>query len=333
MKEEILYKSADEKYDITVIVPVFNTEEYLEECINSLVHQTKKNIEILIIDDGSTDHSLNIAKQIAETNNNITLVTQSNSGVCAARSLGIRIAKGTYIGWLDSDDVLKEEALEVIYTLMREKNADYGYYNVQFFPKAVPNKKPWFKKYDGVRDWNFIERNSQCTNTLTKKELLIKLDLPRLFLELNEYAWISVLLFAERIVYTEQKYYMYRVGHDSASGGTYKGKIPKFLNAAIISKKLDSIIIGTRYQEVLKDYFDYRYIYTLFMLMIVASVNRDKDVYGFSRKELNEVNYKKNNLVKLILDNNHGKLKSFVLRNVLPKSYYVSVFITNVVVK
>ena len=323
--------SAENQYDISVIVPVYNAERFLQECIDSLLHQTKDDIEIVLVNDGSTDNSKKIIEENCKRHDNITFVDQENKGVCVARNAGIAAAKGDYIGWLDADDFLKPTALEELYDLIMQNNADYGYYNVCFYPEAVKTKKAWFKEYKGKRDWNFIERNSQCTNTLTKKSLLKKINIAYWFSNFYEYGWIPVLLFAENIVSLDKELYVYRVGHESASGGSYIGKVPKFRRHVELTRRLPEMIQGTKYERELKTYFEYRYIYTLILLMIVAGVNNDKKAYSDARSELFRVDYLKNENTKMILDNNHGKLKSFVLRRILPLNFFVAEVITKAV--
>ena len=319
------------KYDVSVIIPVYNAENYLRECIDSVLNQTMGSIEIVLINDGSTDHSLDIIKEYSTKYDNVVFIDQENKGVCIARNAGIEIAKGEYIGWLDSDDMLKPDAIEKLYKLMIHNGADYGYYNICFYPEEISTKKAWYKEYKGKRDWNFIERNSQCTNSLTKKRLLEQLNIQYWFEKYSEYGWIIVLLFANRIVSLDEKLYIYRVGHNSASGGSYIGKVPKFKKAVQMTKDLPEMIIGTEYQNSLASYFNYRYIYALILLLIVSSINKDKDSYLAARKELNDIHFRKNELTKLILDNNHGRIKSFVLRFIIPLNYPLSRFVTAIV--
>ena len=319
-----------DKYDVSIIVPVYNAEDYLRECIDSLLNQTKKNIEIILVNDGSTDHSLEIIEEYCKKYENVVCVNQENKGVCIARNAGIDIARGEYIGWLDSDDMLKENAIETLLNLMIQNDADYGYYNITFYPEQVSTKKAWYKEYKGERNWDFIERNSQCTNSLTKKSLLDKINIKYWFEKYSEYGWIMVLLFAQRIVSLDEKMYIYRVGHNSASGGTYVGKVSKFRNAVSLSKQLPEMICGSEYEETLKAYFQYRYIYTLILLLIVASINKDREAYREAKRGLKDINYNKNMYTKTILDHNHGALKSFVLRRLMPTNYRIARIITSV---
>lgn len=89
---------------ISIIVPVYNTEKFLEKCLNSLINQTLKDIEIICINDGSTDKSLQILEKFANKDKRIQIINQTNSGLSVARNIGIKKAKGEYIGFVDSDD-------------------------------------------------------------------------------------------------------------------------------------------------------------------------------------------------------------------------------------
>ena len=90
---------------VSVIVPIFNCEEYLSDCLDSLIHQTLKEIEIICVNDGSTDDSLKILESFASRDRRITYFSQSNQGLSAARNAGVRLAKGEYLYFIDADDV------------------------------------------------------------------------------------------------------------------------------------------------------------------------------------------------------------------------------------
>ncbi len=108
----------------SVIMPVYNAEKYLHKCLDSLKEQTLKNIEIICVDDGSSDESLNILKQYANTDKRFVILKQQNSGAAAARNNGIAIAKGEYLIFLDSDDYFSTELLEKSLTQAQNFNAD-----------------------------------------------------------------------------------------------------------------------------------------------------------------------------------------------------------------
>lgn len=99
---------------ISVIVPVYNRQEYIEECVESLFAQTYKNLEIILIDDGSTDKSLEICKKFAKNDSRIKLLESNHSGVSAARNAGLDAACGEYVFFLDSDDIIHPSLLEAL---------------------------------------------------------------------------------------------------------------------------------------------------------------------------------------------------------------------------
>lgn len=110
---------------ISVIIPVYNVEKYLRECLNSIVNQTIKDIEIICVDDGSTDGSLDILNEYSSNDDRFTIVIQDNKGPSAARNEGIKLASGDYIAFIDSDDYLfNNDYFEKLYNACEKYNAD-----------------------------------------------------------------------------------------------------------------------------------------------------------------------------------------------------------------
>lgn len=109
---------------ISIIVPVYNNEKYLERCILSLINQTYRNLEIILINDGSTDNSKIICEKYLKRDKRIVLINQKNSGVSAARNKGIEVATGEWIGFVDSDDWVKTDMYESLYRAAIDNNAD-----------------------------------------------------------------------------------------------------------------------------------------------------------------------------------------------------------------
>ena len=109
---------------ISVIIPVYNSEKFLKKCLDSIINQTLNDIEIICIDDGSTDKSLRILNNFADKDNRITIINQKNSGPSAARNKGIENAKGEYIGFVDSDDWIDLDFYEKLYNSAKKHDAD-----------------------------------------------------------------------------------------------------------------------------------------------------------------------------------------------------------------
>lgn len=109
---------------ISVIVPVYNVEKYVEQCLQSIIAQTYKNIEIVVIDDGSTDSSGEICDRLAKEDSRIAVYHKSNGGVSAARNDGVEKSSGDYIAFVDSDDIIAPTYLEYLYRLLTDNDAD-----------------------------------------------------------------------------------------------------------------------------------------------------------------------------------------------------------------
>lgn len=109
---------------ISVIVPVYNVESYLERCLESLIKQDYDNIEIVLINDGSTDNSCEICKKYAKNNNNIIFIDQENKGIAETRNIGLRYSTGDYITFLDSDDWVASNIYSTLIKIAEENNSD-----------------------------------------------------------------------------------------------------------------------------------------------------------------------------------------------------------------
>lgn len=109
---------------ISIIIPAYNVENYLEECLNSLLNQTLREIEMIIIDDGSSDATPKICDEFSKRDSRIVVVHQKNAGVSEARNKGISFATGEYVMFVDGDDWIEEDACETVYQHLKEKQAD-----------------------------------------------------------------------------------------------------------------------------------------------------------------------------------------------------------------
>lgn len=118
---------------ISVIVPVYNVEKYLRKCLDSIIAQTLKDIEIICVNDGSTDSSLEILSDYAKRDKRITIISQENAGLGAARNTGIRAATGTYLGFVDSDDFVDKTLYEKAYNKAEKNQADVVIFNIYLY--------------------------------------------------------------------------------------------------------------------------------------------------------------------------------------------------------
>ena len=117
---------------VSIIVPVYNTEKYLEQCIESIVAQTLQDIEIIIVDDGSKEECATLCDELAKMDSRIRVIHKENAGVGFARNTGIEAASGEYIGFVDSDDYIKPEMYDTLYNAALKTNADLVVSGISF---------------------------------------------------------------------------------------------------------------------------------------------------------------------------------------------------------
>lgn len=167
----------------SIIIPIFNVEEYIEECIQSVINQDFLDYELILIDDGSTDGSASICDQYSLINENIKVIHQSNSGVSAARNRGIQVAEGDYLLFLDGDDFLLDNVLNKINRILNDKDYDIilasmSFYHMESKTFNNPIKDDKFYIGDNITD-EIIRRyqiGHMVTNSVTnvyKRSFLI----------------------------------------------------------------------------------------------------------------------------------------------------------------
>lgn len=140
MAYEIISRNNELTYRVSVVIPVYNVEDYITDTLNSVLEQTLKGIEIILVDDGSTDSSEKIIRRFLDQSDSIVYVKQENAGPGMARNVGIELARGKFISFVDSDDLLPEKALETLYGAALRKEADI----VTGASISFNSKKTWY---------------------------------------------------------------------------------------------------------------------------------------------------------------------------------------------
>ena len=230
---------------ISIIVPVYNVEKYIDKCINSIINQTYKNIEIIIVDDGSKDNSGIICDKLKEKDNRIKVIHKENGGLSDARNSGLKIAKGEYIGFVDSDDYIKEDMFETLYNLSKKYNSEISiisYYEI------------YKEKIISVRDSKKIEELSKIDAI---KELLIDT-------KIQSYAWNKLF---RRNLFNDIKFPTNKNFEDIATTLLLFEKANKVVlleDPKYYYVRRDDSIVGKRNYKTYKDYLDViydKYIY------------------------------------------------------------------------
>ena len=285
---------------VSVIVPVYNVEKYLSRCLTSLINQTLDDIEIILVNDGSTDRSEEIIKEYKRANKNIIYVTKENGGLSSARNFGLVYATGEYVAFLDSDDYVDRNIYKRMYEKARENNSDYvecdfiwQYTDHQKIDTGYryKNKKEMFEKARVVA-WNkLIKREIIINNKLEFPLGLFYEDIEffyKLIPHINSFAFVE-----EPLVYYVQR------DNSIVNKQDYRTKhIFKILEDVIEYYKSNGI-----YEE-----FEKEIEYTYTRILLCSSLKRmiqipDKVTRGLLLKEtwqnLNEKfpNWKKNEIL------------------------------------
>lgn len=174
-----------EKDLISVIVPVYKVEKYLEKCIESIIKQTYTNLQIILVDDGSPDNCGKICDEYAKKDLRIEVIHKANGGLSDARNVGISKAKGRYIGFVDSDDYIKEDMYEILLNLIKKYDADVSICNLY---DVIDGNECIRNKENGIREYSrldilkevLLDKNIQsyAWNKLYEKELFDEIKYP-----------------------------------------------------------------------------------------------------------------------------------------------------------
>lgn len=135
---------------ISIVIPIFNLCPYLEEAVRSVMNQTLEDLEIILVNDGSTDRSGDIIQSLASEDPRIKVISQKNQGQAIARNNGIAAARSPYVSFLDGDDILEKEALEECYEVCEKDHLDFVYFDAVSFG-SVQASEPWFDYHRAAR--------------------------------------------------------------------------------------------------------------------------------------------------------------------------------------
>ena len=231
---------------VSVIVPIYNVEEYLEECLESIRNQTYTNIEVILVNDGSTDGSIEICERFCQQDNRFKLVTQENQGLSAARNRGVKESIGEYIMFVDSDDVVKENIVEVLFFYM---NSDVDIVECQITrcKDELVENKPTSIMFKGesteaiLKSIEFKEVKFCAFTKLYRRELVEKVPFLEGYIYEDVYTGMNYLKYIRKMVAIDLKGYYYRVRPNS------------IMTTSFNKKNLDIITVGNKLIESFQD--------------------------------------------------------------------------------
>lgn len=254
---------------VSVIVPIYNTEKYLEKCIKSILAQTHANIEVVLVNDGSTDHSGAIIDTYAQRDNRIVVINKSNGGLSDARNAGIEKCSGDYITFIDADDFVSPNYVEVLLNTLNDENADlvlceFEIVNeegasINYLSNGERTNK-FVSKFPTISTSgtdiiyrSYIEKNGYkyivAWNKIYKKEFFVNLRFPINLIHEDEHVFADVFIHAKKIAFVDIPLYYY-VQRDSG--------IMAEKNAARSLKSLS--IVHAHRKNLFKDKYEELYI-------------------------------------------------------------------------
>lgn len=217
---------------ISVVIPVYNASEYLQKCLDSLVYQTYSNLEIICINDGSTDSSLEILEEYAKKDSRIVIKSQENSGASVARNFGMKVATGDYISFVDADDWVYLNLYQSFVDAIQKSDVEIWMFNVASYVEGVNDVAP--RVFFEATDWNNHEsddvihtfddckrpfsRNLAVYNKIYKRSFLesCELTFPEGLKYEDQFFILKAFLNAKSIKFTEDAFYRYRNYHQTS---------------------------------------------------------------------------------------------------------------------
>lgn len=251
----------------SIIIPVYNVEEYLRDCVESVLIQTFENYEVILVDDGSKDCSGNICDEFADKNERVSVIHKSNGGLSEARNFGIKEAQGQYLMFLDSDDYWDDaDALRKIYNALREakEEADIVLFQAKLlYPDGtiIPDKGEFAQNFNEMKPIESLQYLSEkglligsaCSKVVRRKflfehDLFFKVGIKR-----EDIEWIlRVANFLPKYIYTNQFFYIYRKGRPGsitssvsyASLMEFVNILESFMNFSYCNETVKACLLG-----------------------------------------------------------------------------------------
>lgn len=306
---------------VSVILPVYNGEKYIKKCMESLIGQTLKEIEIICVDDGSVDGTLEALKAY-ENLDNVTVITQENAGAGAARNKGMSYAKGEYLSFLDADDIFEKDMLEVAYNKAVEDKADMVVFNSdQYYEDMQEYKKAdWTLRYAKIPPYTPF-KHRQMTDNVFKvfvgwawDKLFLKEFVDRYSLKFQEqrtsndmfFVFMATVLSNRITVVPKDKVLVHQRRNNAVSLSNTREKSWQCFHEALKKLKQGLVEHGI-YKEVEQDYINYALHFSLWNLNTVSKTVYDDmlnklknewftefgitgkpEIYFYNKKEYNQ---------------------------------------------
>ena len=271
----------DNLMKISIIVPMYNVEKYIDRCLSSLINQTYYRIEIILINDGSTDSTFNIAKKYADNDERIILLDFENKGVSAARNQGLNVATGDYCLFVDSDDWLDLDWIEKLIQKVKTDQVDVVvsgyYYNSHEQKRVLPSGEKNVKELLNMVADPMCECNSALWNKLILANLAKQFRFDETLSIGEDMLYLcQCIIAAQKILVIEEAGYHYFQRSDSAMSGVTE----KMLTGILAYQKVDSYFESNNIDQSIRNIFSIRNTYynSVYLVRAVKEKNPDMKV-------------------------------------------------------
>ena len=261
---------------ISVIVPVYNVEKYLSKCIQSIINQTYKNLEIILIDDGSQDNSSKFCDEYSLKDSRISVIHKKNGGLSSARNVGLSNAHGDYITFIDSDDWIDQNMISTLFNIINQEKSDISicnYFLAYNEEIQIQKDKIEIKNFSNIEALKKLyDEKLKIVMTIAccklfKREFFNNINFPDGRIHEDEFTTYKLLYKAEKISYTNKKFYYYRQRKDSIMNSAFnKKKLDiiyaleeriKFIKESVNDMELYNLVVKGYYTAILRRYYLY----------------------------------------------------------------------------
>jgi glycosyltransferase EpsJ len=309
---------------ISVIVPIYNVENYLEKCLNSILNQSFKNLELILVNDGSTDSSENICRKYKKKDDRVKLITKKNEGVSSARNVGLNEATGKYVAFIDPDDSISDMYFKRLFSIAEEKNLDAvicGYKTVPSNINVVPHFN--LNKIMNGKDLilsspNVHSDNDLCFSwrTLYNLELINENNIrfnERLFVGEDVIFNLEYLLASNRVYAISDSLYFYTINNpNSAMRKPYKEYLENNLLLQYDLRKRLSKEYGIYDNECYRRDMAKYYINNIFRLILNNLKNRGRPITKGDFKRILNYEMIKNSIKELGYSYHCGNYREYI---------------------
>ena len=290
---------------VSIIVPVYNAEVYLEKCIESLIGQTYNNIEIILINDGSNDNSLEICNRYKNKDKRVIVINKNNSGVSDTRNYGISICKGKYLCFVDSDDYVKENYVSSLIFSMNDHKLSVC--NYKLFNGCIEEKNNRIFKNGTKRSVEIMEKildgksfDGYVWNKMFSKSIInknnIKFD-SELSIWEDMIFVIDYLNYIDEVTFSQNEEYIYRINNESLSKGE------KNKNRILVEEYKALKMIKEKNKNLTLNYYANNLTYSILLKLYINKKITKKEYFNKCNSDININELNKKNKIKYLLIN------------------------------